>query len=91
MAKLITKKTTTTVTEEFEIVPAEPGEEKGHRLMRVCGYGIYRGTDGEELRKPLINLNAKWLAEAGFDVGEQIDIEVRQNELVIRRLEVAGA
>lgn len=30
MAKLVSKKTTTTVTEEVEIVPATPGAEKGH-------------------------------------------------------------
>jgi len=39
MAKLVSKKTTTTVTEEIAIVPAAPGEEKGHRYMKVHGYG----------------------------------------------------
>ena len=86
MAKLVSKKTTTTVTEEVELVPTTPGEMKGHRFMRVRGYGTYRGANGREMDKPQINLNAKWLAEAGFDVGEQIDVEVRENELVIRRL-----
>ena len=88
MAKLVSKKTTTTVTEEVELVPTAPGEMKSHRFMRVRGYGSYRGSDGIELEKPQINLNAKWLAEAGFEVGEQIDVEVRENELVIRRLVV---
>ena len=88
MAKLVTRKVTTTVTEEVELVPTAPGEAKGHRLMKVRGYGSYRGSDGVELEKPQINLNAKWLAEAGFDVGDQIDVEVRENELVIRRLVV---
>ena len=86
MAKLVSKKTTTTVTEEVELVPTTPGEVKSHRFMGVRGYGSYRGNDGTELEKPQINLNAKWLAEAGFDVGDQIDVEVRENELVIRRL-----
>ncbi len=86
MAKLVSKKTTTTVTEEVELVPTTPGEVKNHRFMRVRGYGTYRGSDGIELEKPQINLNAKWLAEAGFDVGDQIDVEVRENELVIRRM-----
>ena len=80
MAKLVSKKTTTTVTEEVELVPTIPREVKSHRLMRVRGYGAYRGSDGTELEKPQINLNAKWLAEAGFDVGDQIDVEVRENE-----------
>ena len=51
MAKLVSKKTTTTVTEEVELVPTTPGEVKNHRLMRVRGYGTYRGSDGIELEK----------------------------------------
>ena len=86
MAKLITKKTTTTVTEEIELVPADPGEEINHRYMKVCGYGTYRGDDGTDETKPQINLNAKWLAEAGFHAGDQIDVTVAENELVIRKL-----
>ena len=39
MAKLVKKKTTTTVTEEVEIIPAAPGEEIGHRFMTVHEYG----------------------------------------------------
>ena len=60
MAKLISKKTTTTVTEEVEIIPAAPGAEINHRYMKVCGYGTYRGDDGKDEFKPQINLNAKW-------------------------------
>ena len=86
MAKVVTKKVTTTVTEEVELVPAVSGEDHGHRYMRVHGYGTYHGTNGMEMDKPQINLNAKWLAEAGFNVGERIDVEVRENELVIRKL-----
>ncbi|MBR4454669.1 MAG: SymE family type I addiction module toxin [Solobacterium sp.] len=54
--------------------------------MKVCGYGTYRDADGDEVVKPQINLNAKWLAEAGFKVGDQIDVTVAENELVIRRM-----
>ena len=86
MAKLITKKTTTTVTEEVEIVPAASGEEINHRYIKVGSYGTYRGEDGQDESKPQINLNAKWLAEAGFHVGDQIDVAVAENELVIRKL-----
>ena len=89
MAKLVSKRTTTTITEEMEIVPSVPGEEIGHRYLKVHGYGDYQGTDGKRYKKPQINLNAKWLAEAGFGVGEQIDVEIRENELVIRKLVVA--
>ena len=88
MAKLVNKKTTTTttVTEEVELVPATPGEEINHRYMKVCGYGTYRGEEGESVNKPQILLNAKWLAEAGFHVGDQIDVSVKENELVIKKL-----
>ena len=86
MAKLVSKRITTTVTEEMELVPVIPGEEKGHRYLKVCGYGTYRDADGDEVVKPQINLNAKWLAEAGFKVGDQIDVTVAENELVIRRM-----
>ena len=51
MAKLVSRKTTTTVTEEVELVPTTPGEVKNHRFMRVRGYGSYRGSDGIELEK----------------------------------------
>lgn len=89
MAKIVSKKTTTTVTEVMEIVPAAPGEEIGHRYLTVCGYGDYCGEDGQRVTKSQINLNAKWLADAGFDVGEKIDVEVHENELVIRKMVVA--
>ena len=41
MAKLVTKRTTTTVTEEMELVPAPAGAEIGHRYLTVSGYGDY--------------------------------------------------
>ena len=90
MAKLVSKRITTTVTEEMEIIPAAPGEEKGHRYLKVCGYGTFRDSAGDEVTKPWINLNAKWLAEAGFNVGDQIDITVAENVLVINKLVVDG-
>ena len=66
MAKLIKTKTTTTVTEEIELSPAVPGKEISHRCMTVNGYGEYTGDDGRQHVKPKINLNAKWLADAGL-------------------------
>ena len=89
MAKLVTKRTTTTVTEEVEIIPAAPGDEINHRIMKVKGYGTYRRNDGGDEHKPKINLNAKWLAEAGFHPGDQIDVCVAENQLVIRKLVTA--
>ena len=54
----------------------------------MCGLGEYYGADGSRVAKPQINLNAKWLADAGFGVGEKIDVEVKENELVIQKLAV---
>ena len=88
MARLVKTRTTTTVTEEVELVPAAAGAEIGHRYLTVCGYGEYCAADGSRVAKPQINLNAKWLADAGFGVGEKIDVEVKENELVIRKLAV---
>jgi len=88
MAKLVTKRTTTTVTEEVELVPAPAGDKFEHRCLTVGGLGEYYGADGSRVAKPQINLNAKWLADAGFGVGEKIDVEVKENELVIRKLAV---
>ena len=67
MANLVKKKTTTTVTEEVEIIPAAPGEEIGHRFMTVHEYGQYIGEDGGSVGKPQIILNAKWLADPYYD------------------------
>ncbi len=75
----------------MELVPAETGDEQGHRYLMMLGYGEYKTTDGSRAIKPQINLNAKRLAEAGFSVGEKIGVCVKENELVIRRLSVAGA
>ena len=86
MAKIVKRRTTTTVTEEMELVPTEAGEEIEHRLMTVHGYGNYIDDDGYSVSKPQIIMNAKWLADAGFEPGSKIDIEVRENQLVVRKL-----
>lgn len=56
MTKLKKTIVTKTVTEEIEIVPAEAGEERGHRYMTVGGYGEYKDIDGSKVLKPQINL-----------------------------------
>ena len=56
--------------------------------INVKSYGTYRGNDGSDERKPKINLNAKWLADAGFQVGDLIDVAVAENELVKRKMVV---
>ena len=50
MAKLVTKRTTTTVTEEVELVPAPAGAEIGHRFLTVSGYGDYYAADGSRVQ-----------------------------------------
>ena len=89
MARVISKKTTTTVTEEVELIPAAAGAEREHRVMRVHALGEYRGARGQIVTKPQISLNGKWLAEAGFEYGDQVDVEVHENELVIRKMVIA--
>ena len=72
MAKLVSKKTTTTVTEEVKVVPTTPGEVTNHRFMKVRGFGTYLAANGRERNKPQINLNAKWLAEAASRSGSRL-------------------
>jgi hypothetical protein len=40
---------------------------------------------------PWLNLNGQWLAQAGFGIGDRIEIDVRQNELVIRKVPVKSS
>lgn len=35
---------------------------------------------------PWLNLNGQCLAQAGFEIGDRIEINVRQNELVIKKV-----
>lgn len=37
--------------------------------------------------KPKIILSGDWMKEAGFTIGSQIEIEVRNNQLILKRLE----
>ena len=86
MAKLVTKITTTTVTEGVEIIPVALGNKVNRCYTKVCAYGTFREIDGRDEEKLQINLNTKWLAEAGFRAGGQIDTTAVEKELVIRTL-----
>lgn len=35
---------------------------------------------------PWLNVSGMWLEQAGFGIGDQIEITVRQNELIIKPL-----
>ena len=85
MAKMVKRRTTTTVTEEIDIIPEPAGEQKEPHYFRLCGYGTYH-EDGKELRPPHISLNGKWLVDAGFHVGDRIQVDVKENQLVIMKL-----
>ncbi len=39
--------------------------------------------------KPKLTLSGNWLADAGFDIGERVIIEVQDKKLVIRKAENA--
>ena len=86
MAKLVKKTTTTTVTEEIDIVPEDAGEEIEYRFLTVHGYGEYQDEERYPVSKPQIIMNAKWLFDAGFRVGDRIQGDGKENQLVIRKL-----
>lgn len=85
MPQLIMRKTIVTTSEETEFVPAVTGKETEHRFLQVYGRGGYIDK-GKRKVKPWITLNTKWLARAGFHKGDLIDVEVRDNRLVITKL-----
>ena len=85
MARALRRTTTTTVTEEFSLMPEAAGAEQKNRYLKVGGMGIIR-DGGQEVYKPCINLNTKWLYEAGFHAGDSVEVAVRENELVIRKM-----
>jgi len=39
---------------------------------------------------PFIRMRGRWLAEAGFGVGDRLAVEVAEGELVVRRLAAPG-
>ena len=51
---------------------------RGHRLLTVCGR--WRGRK----RIPDIRLCGLWLKKAGFDLGQELEIEVEAGALTIR-------
>ena len=40
--------------------------------------------DTKNVNVPWLNLSGLWLAEAGFDIGDEIDISVAKDTLIIR-------
>jgi len=54
--------------------------ERGHRLLTVCGRWRARR------RVPDIRLSGLWLRSAGFDFGQELEIEVEDGALTIRAI-----
>lgn len=54
--------------------------------MKVYRNGDYLNSNGDRADKPPIILNGKWLVEAGFNVGDWIEVSERKNEPIIRGL-----
>jgi hypothetical protein len=52
-----------------------------HRGRRVAK--IYL-LEKDYQQVPMLRLTGKWLAKAGFDIGQLIEIEVKRNKLIIR-------
>ena len=88
MTKILKTVTTTTTTTSYDYAPAKAGETKSNRLMKV-GY-ICRdkaSARGRSYDVPFIRMAGNWLADAGFGIGDQIQVEVKENQLVVTRLE----
>jgi len=54
--------------------------ERGHRLLTVCGR--WRA----KRRVPDIRLSGLWLRSAGFDFGQELEVEVEDGALTIRAI-----
>ena len=52
--------------------------ERGHRLATI------HEVEKRYERVPMLRLTGKWLAQAGFLIGQPIEIEVKRGKLIIR-------
>lgn len=50
-----------------------------NRILTVSYYSNYNSKE-----TPFIRLQGKWLEEAGFKIGDKIEVREQQEELVIR-------
>lgn len=53
--------------------------EKKQRKLKVYGQSGYKYRD-----TPTIILKGKWLTEAGFEIGDPIEVELSQGKIVIK-------
>lgn len=62
---------------------------KVHALYRpgIIRFGCNYNT-GKNV--PWLNVNGLWLEQAGFKIGDHIEIDVRRNRLVIKKMAADG-
>jgi hypothetical protein len=60
---------------------------KLHSKLRVSERG-WTGSSGKIV--PWLTINGIWLEEAGFHAGDQVEIEVSNQQLIIKNLNVHG-
>jgi hypothetical protein len=73
----------TAVAEKARLADLKERRHKARAAGRRAGTISARlGATG---RVPFLRLSGRWLREAGFDLGQAIEIEVGPGELVIRR------
>jgi len=69
--------------------------EKKIRRARIHGLyrrGVVRWFTKQDRSKtvPWLNVNGLWLEQAGFTIGDHIQIDVRRNRLVIKKMPAHG-
>jgi hypothetical protein len=52
--------------------------ERGRRVAKI------HVLEKDYQQVPMLRLTGKWLAKAGFEIGQLIDIEVKRGKLIIR-------
>lgn len=60
---------------------------KIHALYRRGTIYLCRKADTSK-NVPWLNVNGHWLEQAGFKIGDQIEIDVSRNRLVIKKLSI---
>jgi toxic protein SymE len=51
-----------------------------------CAYRGWTKGESETRIIPWLNISGLWLEEAGFQAGNQVEISVKHNQLVIRKI-----
>jgi len=65
--------------EEPVAVPDEPAST---RVIKVGRIDVF-GSDAASHSRPLIRLSGKWLQQAGFRIGDTLEVQVRFGKLLL--------